>query len=233
MGRAEARQRDPRLDAVDRDIMNVIDRRTFLGYGDGRVGVKVLAEQVHRTTRTVRRHLARLEALGYVEVQERQHCHGGPAVNLYRVCSPKDRGPVAFASRRRARQERDAARKAPRRSRRGVLTRTSPPPIRGRENARTGTGEQRRGRPAVPAGRRTQLEVRAMDAERRAIDTAARSASGGGEVERWTPGEVVIRPVRRVPYSETEAGLAEVADAQARIAALVARRTAALGGEAA
>lgn len=234
LGRAEARQRDERLDAVDRDLLNVIDRLTVLAYGDGRIGVPKLAEQVHRTPRTVRRHLRRLECLGYLEVGEREAAHGGPAVNRYRVLTPRDRGAGGWARRRAARDERDRARKTPRRaSGRGVLTRTAPAHTRGRVNARSGTGEVGRQRPTVPVGQ----------AERTGADMPMR-------VERWTSRQdehgtwVTPKPLggepggrtadpgrgRGDPLPPVRAGrvdpaeqAAEVEAAQARIAELVAR----------
>ena len=184
MGRAEVRQRDDRLDAVDRDLLNVLDRLIALGYGDGRIGVPVLATALHRTTRTVRRHLARVECLGYLEVIERQHGHGGPAVNRYRVLTP-DRGPGGWARRREARAERDRARKAPRRG--GVLTRLAPAHTRGRVNAPSGTGESDRMRPTVPVGQAEKRSGgRAMGTGKRPRGDQRETRRGQGEVQaRW------------------------------------------------
>lgn len=226
LGRAEARQRDPRLDPVDRDVLNVLDRLVVLGYGDGRIGVRKLAELVHRTDRTVRRHLARLECLGYLEVGEREHGHGGPACNRYRVLSPRERGAQAWAARRKARAERDQARKRPRGRRRGggVLTRTAPAHTRGRVNARSGTGEDGRQRPTVPVGQASKQEASMVERAHGPASGAGQGQPGRGGPGAWRlPDEAAIVSLRPVPYSETDAGRREVADAQARVAALVAR----------
>jgi hypothetical protein len=145
--RAELRRRDPRLDAVDRDLLAALDELAILAYGDTRISVPKLAEKIRRTPRTVRRHQEKLEALGWLGIEERCHGHGGPAVNRYRLLTPREWTRAGVERRRSARRERDAARKTPRarRSGGGVLTPVTPALTRGRVNARSGTGEQSEG----------------------------------------------------------------------------------------
>lgn len=227
MGRAEARQRDDRLDAIDRDLLNVLDRRNVLGYGDGRASVRWLAEQVHRTTRTVRRHLARLECLGYLEIAERVAGHGGPAVNRYRVLTP-DRSAGGWARRRAARVERDRARKAPgrRRSGGGVLTRKAPAHTRGRVIAPSGTGDDR-SRPPVPGGKTDKRREAGMPMRAgRWIPPGLSEAAGTGEV---SPSRGRPEPRIRSGVPDRETREAEVAEAKRRIAELAARGSKASG----
>lgn len=238
MGRAEARQRDDRLDVIDRDLLNVLDRRNVLGYGDGRASVRWLAEQVHRTTRTVRRHLGRLECLGYLEIAERVAGHGGPAVNRYRVLTP-DRSAGGWARRRAARVERDRARKAPgrRRSGGGVLTRKAPALTRGRVIAPSGTGDDR-SRPPVPGG---QADKRKGDEMPMRVDhwleredehgrwVVPKRLGEAGEDATSTPGRGSRPPRIRSGVPDRETREAEVAEAQRRIAELAARGSKASG----
>lgn len=239
MGRAESRQRDERLDAVDRDLLNILDRLHVLGYGDGRIGVRRLAEQVHRTARTVRRHLARLECLGYLQVIERLARHGGPAVNRYRVLTPRERGAAAWSRRRQARGARDAARKVRRGG--GVLTPTAPPLTRGRVIAPSGTGDRDRQRPTVPVGQADKR--REVDVPMRVDAWIAHEDAGG----RWLspallgkealyasphpgrgPEAVKPSPVR-VASPDPAQRSADVESARRRIAELAARGSAASG----
>lgn len=223
--RREQRRRDRRLDPTDHALLDALDDLTLLGYGRCLVGLKALAERVGRTTRTVRRHQAQLETYGYLEVHERQHKHGGPAVNRYRVRSPRDWTDEAARRRRRARVARDVARK----ERRGVLTRTSRPRIRGRENAPSGTGDGDRQRPTVPVGQAEKW--REGDVPMRAnrwispelgVHSGPRTVDPGHERETEEP----LPPVR-VGVVSPEERQAQVVEAQARIAGLVAKAQAA------
>lgn len=222
-GRRELRRRDRRLNLGHRELLCAIEDETLLAYGKALIGVPALAARLGRTPRTVRRLLADLECLGYLGIGERQHGHGGPAVNEYRVLSPRDRGPAGWERRRRARRARDAARKAPR-QRGGVLTPVTARPLRTRVRviAPSGTGDQDRQRPTVPVGQATRQEGWAM---------AVRPGEGvrDGVVDprrgRQTDLPPPPRPLRRDDTPDREA----VAEAQARIAELVRRGSAAVG----
>jgi hypothetical protein len=224
--RAELRRRDARLDAVDRDLLAALDELAILGYGDTRIAVRKLAEKIHRTPRTVRRHLGTLEALGWLGIEERCHGHGGPAVNRYRLLTPREWTRAEVERRRSARQARDRARKAPRerRSGGGVLTRVTPALTRGRVSTRSGTGE----RSGVARSSRTETIKRtqkggAMDRYRvGAAEAQARREAG----ERWERMAATADRMEAVQPGPERDAVAE-REARDRVAELVARAQAA------
>lgn len=233
--RAQSRRKDQRLDPIDLCILAAIDERTLLGYGDGRIGCKALADQVRRTTRTLRRHMARLETLGYLEVLERKRSHGGAGVNRYRVCSPKDWSASAGQERARARAARDEVRKR----RGGVLTRVSPALIRGRVNARTGTGESGRAHPTVPVGTADKrIGGRIVRTGKRPRGVTPQSAwETEARWERMAAAAARVEGCGGEVRAETRPDAGEVAAARVRVGELVAearrraeRREAGAGG---
>lgn len=223
--RREARRRDRRLDLTDHALLDVLDDLTLLGYGRGLIAVKALAERLGRSPRTVIRHTAHLECLGYLEITERQHRHGGPAVNRYRVRSPRDWTDEAARRRRRARVARDEARK----QRRGVLTRVTRPRIRGRVIAPSGTGDTDRQRPTVPVGQADKREdaVMPMRDGRWVSPLLGQVPARRGASPGRGRGTDAALPAVRSGRVDPEVRESEVREAQAKIAALVARAQAA------
>lgn len=237
----QAAQGDERLSATEIVIYTFLVTRTHLGYGDGRVGVKRIAERVRRCDRTVRRCMGNLEAYGYVEIDERCERHGGPAVNVYRARRPRDWSRAEAERRRARRRARDVARKQPRARRGGTDTHDARPYTRGRVTVPSGTGDGSRQRPTVPVGQADRTEDQTMplqvDAWLAHEDADGRWVSpvllGEGPVMRLAEPRREREPAKLAPVRagvrDPETATAEVADAQRRIAELVARGSRASG----